>query len=173
MTPEKYSAIVFFFYALKASLFSFSGLGNVPSMHDDLVPRDLATERQFAESIAVGQVSPGPNGLWVINLGYLMDGVRGALLALIAITIPPFLVLLVDRIYRRVKDHPAVEGFVRGLALAVVGVFVVVMLGVLQGNGINTRSIIILMASAGLGATKRVPVTAIIALAAVIGILWK
>jgi chromate transporter len=165
--------LTFFLLALKASFFSFSGLGNVPSLHADLIARGWATERQFAESIAVGQVSPGPNGLWVVNLGYLIGGIFGALLALVAITIPPFLILIVERLYRRVRHHPAVEGFVRGLSLAVVGVFVTVMFDVLHSNGINGRSLLIALVSAGLGATKRVPVIAIIALAAVVGIVWR
>ena len=165
--------ITFLLLALKASFFSFSGLGNVPSLHDDLVPRGYATNQQFAESIAVGQVSPGPTGLWVISLGYLIDGIRGALLALVAITIPPFVILIVERIYQRVQHHPAVEGFVRGLSLGVVGVFAIVMWSVFTGNGIDTRSVLIALASAGLGATKRVPVALIIAIAAVVGVIWR
>lgn len=97
-------------------------MGNLPSLHADLLARGWATEQQFAESLVIGQVAPGPNGLWVISLGYLTGGWRGAILALIAINLPPLLVLMVDQLYRRVKNHPAVEGFARGLSLAVVGV---------------------------------------------------
>jgi chromate transporter len=163
----------FFLLALKASLFSTGGLGNVPSLHTDLLARGWATERAFAESLAVGQVSPGPNGLWVVSLGYLLGGVGGALGALVAICLPPFLILAVDRLYRRVQHHPAVEGFVRGLALSVVGVFVVVMWGLLESNGVDLRSVLIVLASVGLGATKRVPVVVIIGLAGLVGIALR
>ena len=164
---------VYFWLLLKASLFSTSGTGNVPSLHNDLLPRGWATERQFGEALAVGQVSPGPSGLWVISLGYLTAGLRGALLAWIAITLPPLLVLAVDRLYRRVQHHPAVEGFVRGLGLAVVGIFVVVLLTLLHGVGVNARSVLIALASLGLTLTRRVPVPAVLALAAVAGILFR
>jgi chromate transporter len=167
------SPFVFFLLALKASLFSTGGLGNVPSLHADLVARGWATERAFAESLAVGQVSPGPNGLWVVSLGYLLGGLRGALLALLAICLPPLLILAVDRLYRRVQHHPAVEGFVQGLALSVVGVFAVVMWGLLRDNGIDVRSVLIALASLGLGATGRVPVLVLIALAALVGIALR
>ena len=163
-----------FLLFLKASLLSTSGMGNVPSLHADLVAaRGWATERQFAEALAVGQVSPGPSGLWVISLGYLIGGPRGALLSLLAIMIPPLLILLIDRGYRRIQDRPAVEGFVRGLSLAVVGIFAVVMLQVLRGNGIDVRSVAVALGSLALGASGRVPVALIVLLAALVGILWR
>ncbi len=163
---------VFFGILLKGSLFSMSGLGNVPSVHADLTARGWATERQFAESLAVGQVSPGPNGLWVISLGYLTAGPRGAALALLAILLPPLLVLAVERLYRRVRHHPAVEGFVGGLALAAIGIFVLVLLGLLRQAGLNVRSVVLLLLALTLGATRRVPAIVIIGLAALAGILF-
>src|SRR6185436_8378534 len=86
-------ALLFFWLMFKASLFSTSGSGNLPILHQDLLARGWATDRNFAESLAIGQISPGPSGLWVISLGYLLDGLRGALLTLVAITLPPLLVL--------------------------------------------------------------------------------
>ncbi|HXG23927.1 MAG TPA: chromate transporter [Chthonomonadales bacterium] len=159
---------VFFWLLLKASLFSTGGMGNLPSLHHDLLARGWATERQFAESLAVGQVAPGPNGLWVMSLGYFVDGLRGALLALLAITLPPFLVLAVDRLYRHMKDHPAIEGFVSGLGLAVVGISVVVLVGLLRSVGPDVRSVSIALASLVLGG--RVPVVVVLALAGLVGI---
>ncbi len=74
---------------LKASLFSSGGFSNLPSLHQDLLSNGWATEAEFGQALAIGQISPGPNGLWVISLGYLTGGYLGALLALIAITVPP------------------------------------------------------------------------------------
>jgi chromate transporter len=164
--------LVFFGLLLKASLFSTGGMGNLPSLHDDLIGRGWATERQFAQSLAVGQVSPGPTGLWVISLGYFVDGLRGALLALVAISLPPLLVLAVDRLYRRVQDHPAIEGFVRGLSLAVIGIFAVVLARLLLGAGLDGRSLLIAAASLVLGATQRLPVIVVLALAGLIGVVF-
>ncbi len=164
---------VFLGLLLKASLFSTSGTGNVPSLHADLIPRGWATEGQFAEALAVGQVSPGPSGLWVVSLGFLTAGLGGALLALVAITLPPLLILAVDRVYRRVQHHPVVEGFVRGLGLAVVGIFTVVLLHLLAGAGWSMRSIVLALASLALGLTRRVPVVVILAGAGAAGVLWR
>ncbi len=164
---------VFLGLLLKASLFSTSGTGNVPSLHADLVPRGWATDAQFAQALAVGQVSPGPSGLWVISLGFLTAGMRGALLALVAITLPPLLILAVDRVYRRVQHHPVVEGFVQGLGLAVVGIFAIVLLHLLASAGWSVRSIALALASLALGLTRRVPVVVILAGAGAAGVLWR
>lgn len=158
---------------LKASLFSTSGTGNVPSLHADLLPRGWATEGQFAEALAVGQVSPGPSGLWVISLGFLTAGMRGALLALVAITLPPLLILAVDHVYRRVQHHPVVEGFVQGLGLAVVGIFTIVLLHLLGSVGWSVRSVALTGASFALGLTRRVPVVVILLGAGAAGVLWR
>ena len=163
--------LVYFWLLLKASLFSTGGFGNLPSLLNDFVSRGWATERQFAEALAVGQVSPGPNGLWVISMGYLTYGVPGALLSTIAIIIPPLLVLALDRLHRRIGDHPAVKGFVRGLGLAVVGIFLVILSRIWAESGISFISLLIVVASLGLGITKKVPVVVILIIGGIIGSL--
>ena len=165
--------LLYFWLFLKASLFSTGGFGNLSSLHHDLLARGWATEPQFAESLMVGQIAPGPNGLWVISLGYLTGGLRGTLLALLAVTLPPFLVLVVERVYRAVERHPAVEGFMRGLTVALSGIFAVVLLNLLHSAGITPRTLTIAVAALLLGATKRVPFPLIIVLGAVTGILWR
>ena len=162
--------LTFFGLVLKASLFSTGGMGNLPSLHNDLLARGWGSEKQFGEALAVGQVAPGPNGLWVISLGYFLGGLRGALLALAAILLPPLFVLLLEKFYQRVKHHPAVEGFVRGLSLAVVGIFILVLLGMLYRVGLNVKSVTILLGSVGLGVSRRVPVVVILLLAGVAGV---
>lgn len=161
-----------FWIMFKAALLSTSGTGNLPIVHQDLLSRGWATERQFAESFAIGQISPGPTGLWVISLGYLLNGWRGAALTLVAIALPPLVViLLVHGVYRRWGHHPATQGFVRGLSLAVIGVFVIVMSGIMKSAGWTSTNLMITASAIALGATRRVPGLLIIALAAVVGIV--
>jgi chromate transporter len=135
------------------------------------VERGWATERQFAESLAVGQIAPGPTGLWVISLGYLLDGMRGAGLALAAISLPPLLILGVERLYRHVQQHAAVEGFVRGLSLSVVGVFVVALYNLLRGVGLDAQSLLFALAAVGLGLSRKVPILMVVLLAALAGVV--
>jgi chromate transporter len=163
-------SLLLFWAMFKASLLSTGG-GNIPILHEDLLARGWATDRQFAEALAIGQLSPGPTGLWVISLGYLLDGLCGALLSLVAITLPPLLVLVVHTFYRRFGDHPAIQGFVRGLSLAVAGIFLVVLTGIMRVAGFGAINLFIALAALGLGATRRIPVVGVMALAAVAGML--
>ena len=161
----------FLLYLLKASFLSTGGTGNLPILYADLVPRGLATERQFAEALAIGQVTPGPTGLWVISFGYLVSHLPGGLLATLAISLPPFAVLGILWVYNRIERHPAVRGFVRGLGLAVIGISLVTLLDILRSSGVDGRSLLIVGAALALALTNRVPVIAILGLAAIVGIL--
>ena len=167
------NSLAYFWIFLKASLFSSGGTGSLPSLHADLIPTHVATETQFTEALTIGQLAPGPNGLWSVSLGMLTGGWVGAILALLAVTLPPFLILLVERLYRRIESHPAVEGFVRGLSLAIVGISVVVLGKILMvsSHGIDYRSLLLLLAAIAAASFRRIPVFVIIAVAGVIGIL--
>jgi chromate transporter len=164
--PVKLFTLIF-----RATLFSTSGSGNIPMLYNDLRSLGYATEQQFAESLAIGQITPGPTGLWVVSLGYFMDGVRGSLLATIAVVLPPLLILVVERLYRRFGTHWAVQGFLRGLALAVAGSFAIVIVGLVRGSKFDLSSLVLVFVSIGLGATRRVPVPLIIAGAALCGVV--
>src|SRR6516164_360992 len=118
---------IYFLLFLKASLFSTGGFSNLPSLHQDLIANGWAKEADFGHSIAIGQISPGPNGLWVISLGYLTYGLIGALLALVAITLPAFLVLFVSAGYTRIEHQSWVQGAMRGVSLAAVGLLLAVV----------------------------------------------
>ena len=162
----------YFWLFLKASLFSTGGQGNLPSLHEDLIAHGWADDAQFAEALAIGQLSPGPTGLWVISLGYLVDGLRGAALTLLAIALPPLLVLLlVHGFYRRWGNHPATRGFVRGLGLAVSGIFVIVLIGIMNTAGWTLANILIVVGTIFLASTRRVPVLVVLMLAAFVGIV--
>lgn len=163
--------LVYFLTFLKASLFSSGGTGNLPSLQHDLVAPHVAADRQFAEALLIGQLSPGPNGLWSVSLGFLTHGLIGAVLALIALTLPPLLVLVVERLYSRVESHPAVEGFMRGLSLAIAGISGVILIRLLANVGFDGRSIVLAGGAAALGMWRRFPLNAVLAIAAVAGIV--
>lgn len=172
MTPPAIHPLTLFWIMFRAALLSTTGTGNLPIVHQDLLSRGWATDRQFAESLAIGQISPGPTGLWVLSLGYLVGGLRGAAVTLVAIALPPLLVLvLVHGLYRRWGHHPATQGFVRGLGLAVVGIFVVVLTGIMNTAGWSATNLLITAGAIALGATRRVPVVVVLVLAAIAGIL--
>jgi len=156
---------------LKASILSTGGLGNLPFLHKDLLTLGWANESDFITAIAVGQVSPGPTGLWSISLGYLTFGWLGAGLALAALSLPPLLIVGVAAIYDRMEKLPGVQNFSRGLALGVIGLTLTVALGLARTAIIDWRSLVIAVCALGLALSKRVPIILILGLAALAGCL--
>ncbi len=163
--------LVAFSTMLQASLFSTGGMGNLPMIHDHYVPEGWATNQTFAESLAVGQLSPGPNGLWVVSLGYLTDGLRGSLLATLAIILPPLVVLLLERVYHRLEKQRAMEGFVRGIMLSSMGIFAVIMTRLLTSSKVDGRGLAIVVGAIVLGSIKKIPVAVVLIIGAIAGIL--
>lgn len=162
----------YFWVALKASLFSTGGLGNLPSLHQDLLARHWATDRQFASSIAIGQLAPGPTGLWVVALGYLTGGFAGALIMTCAILLPPLLIIPLWKVHSRVGNRPAVRGFAQGLTIAVAGsVPMIVLIRVLASYGYNFASISVLVASTILLMWTRLSPLVVLALGGAAGII--
>lgn len=161
----------YFLIFLKASFFSTGGFGNLPSLHQDLLGNGWASEADFVQALAVGQITPGPNGLWVIALGYLTYGVPGALLSLLAICIPPFLVVGLAAIYRKIEHKRAARGVMRGLSLAVVGSVLVTAILLITAPGIDWRGWLIGLGAFGLSVSGRVHVVLILAMAAVAGLI--
>ena len=162
---------IYFFLFLKASLFSSGGFSNLPSLHQDLIGNAWANNADFAQSVAIGQVSPGPNGLWVISLGYLTYGPLGALFALIAITIPPFLVIPISAIYTRIEHQRRVQGAMHSVSLAVVALTITVCWTILDQPGMDWKGVLIALGAFGLALSRKVNVLLILAIAGLLGYL--
>jgi chromate transporter len=163
--------VTFFWLVLRASLLSSGGLGNLPLLHQDMLSRGWAGDRDFASALAIGQVAPGPNGLWVVALGYLVYGLPGATLSAVAVTLPPLLVVPVGHLHMRYAEVPAVRGFVRGLTLALAGSVPLVFLRVAYSSyGLDWLGAGIIVLTVALIASRRVPIIAVLTLGAAIGV---
>lgn len=165
------NTFLYFLLFLKASLFSTSGLSNLPSLHQDLISSGWADEADFGQSVAIGQISPGPSGLWVISLGYLTYGYLGALLALICVIIPPLLVIGVEAIYTQIEHRPSVQGAMQGVALAVVGLLLSACWTILYQPTTDWKSLLIAAVAFVLALSRRVHFLLILGMAGLMGYL--
>jgi chromate transporter len=120
---------------LKASALSLGGLSSLPLLRADLVAPGIATDEQVVQAIAIGRVSTGPNGLYIVSLGYLIGGLTGATMALIAATLPPLVVVPITALARRWLLAPPVAGLVRGVALATAGLLAATGVGIVTATG--------------------------------------
>jgi chromate transporter len=137
-----------------------------------MLARHWATDRQFASAIAIGQLAPGPTGLWVVAFGYLTAGFTGAVLMTVAALLPPLIVVPIGHFHSKVRDMVLVRGFARGLTVGVAGaVPTILVLRVLATYGFDLSAILLFSASLALLATKRVPPLAVLLLGAAAGIV--
>jgi chromate transporter len=163
---------LYFLLFLKASTFSFGGMSNLASLQRDLPIYHWAHLSDFGKAVAIGQVSPGPNGLWVVSLGYLTYGIPGAAMALLAITIPPFLILPLNTLYRRLEEQRWMEALLRSLVLVSVGLLLSSAWSILAETLQDRWSIPICLMACVLCITRRLGALALILLAACAGFLF-
>ncbi len=95
----------------------------IPDMHRFFVEtRGLMTTTEFAGYIALAQVAPGPNILYISLFGYHVAGIAGALTALCSISLAPFVIMIfASRMFERLQANPWREIVLRGLAPVTVG----------------------------------------------------
>jgi chromate transporter len=84
---------------------------------------------QFADGIALGQITPGPFLITAAFVGYKLGGVLGAALATFAIFSPSIAMTLVfTEIFVRLRNLQAVRGALEGVMASFVGLLAVVLL---------------------------------------------
>ena len=87
---------------------------------------------QFLYAYALGRVTPGQNNLYLASVGYMICGWLGAVGAIVAIQVPGYLVIPVLKGYERVRHQRSVQGFIRGLTAASVGLMFAVAFNIGQ-----------------------------------------
>ena len=98
------------------------GFAIIPHLRQMVHAHDWITDRQFADAVAIGKVTPGPVLLMATFIGYLQHGWLGASVATVAIFAGPFaLVGLLGTWLDRVRSRRWVRAALRGLTPAVVG----------------------------------------------------
>ncbi len=141
--------------ALSLALFKIGtvAFGNgttiIPLIQADVVDANhWLTLNQFADGIALGQITPGPFLITAAFVGYKMGGVFGATLATFAIFSPSFaMTLIFTEVFARVRNLQAVRGALAGVLASFVGLLAVVLLQ-LGGVALTTPATIALAAAA-------------------------
>jgi chromate transporter len=129
--------LALFWLFLKVNLLSTSGIASVGLLHQEAVGT-FVTEEQFVQAVSFSSVLPGSDALQMaMFIGYHVDGMPGAVAALLGSILPPTVLILgVAMILHRLRREAWVSRFVEGLtpAVAVLMIFVAFKL-MLGGNG--------------------------------------
>ncbi|MBI4491812.1 MAG: chromate transporter [Chloroflexi bacterium] len=132
------SPLEFFLIFLKASAITFTGMGSLPILQQELVQfHGWTTDEQIAKAVAIGRLSPGPNGMYAVSIGYVVMGWLGALLALLGSVLPPLIIIPLAPLVRRSIHRPWVDGLMRGIGLGSAGLLLSVGVGLVAPNGFS------------------------------------
>jgi len=115
---------LFLLYLLlsKAVVTSFSGMASLPIVRQDfVVTRHILTDRQLNTAIVAGRTGPGPNGLYLVSVGYFAAGLPGALAGLIALLTPAFLIIPLMSWVGQYANLPRIRGAIRAVILGSAG----------------------------------------------------
>lgn len=98
---------------LKATVTSFSGMGSLPQIRQDLVVSyRVLTDEQLSHAVLIGRSTPGPLGAYVVAVGYLAGGWAGAAAAWLAVVTPAFAAIPLLTVVRRYLHVPRVRSAV-------------------------------------------------------------
>lgn len=99
------------------------GYAIIPVIEREVVTkREWIKEEDISKVLAVSQSAPGAIGVNSATfIGYQIGGIRGALAAMIGITLPTFfIIILLGILFLTVQHHPKVEAAFEGMRAAVV-----------------------------------------------------
>jgi len=163
-----------FIYFAKAGLFVFgSGLAVVPFLYGGVVQgHHWLTDQQFVDAVAVAMITPGPVVITVAFIGYLVAGVGGATAAALGIFLPVYLVVvLLAPSYKRWAKNAQLNAFVRGVTAAATGAIAGAVIVLARRSVYDVPTILICAVSLAVLFRWKVPEPALIACAAVAGLL--
>lgn len=110
------------FSGISLTLFG-GGYVVIPALHELFVENlRWLTSAEFADGIAIGQITPGPIFITATFIGYKVAGVLGAFLATLAIFTPPaVLTVLLSRFVEVLNHSSLVKAAMKGIRAAVIG----------------------------------------------------
>ena len=183
MTTLNIIAQLFLSY-LKIGFFGFGGGYAMIALIEDeiVVQHGWITASEFADIIAVSQITPGPIAInSATYIGYTMAGIWGALAATTAVCLPAMtLMILITHFFIKLHGNPYVAGTVAGIKPVAIGMIVsaaimliaakgeaasftgwiswIIFAGALVGSLFKLNPILIIIASAIAGAVIYYPI---------------
>ena len=131
------------------------------------------TTQQLIDVVAIGQVTPGPLLTTAAAIGYIVSGLKGAILATVAIFLPSFFfVPFVNRAVPWIRKSPLTGAALDGVNAAALGLMAAVTIQLARVSLIDPITIIIVVASAGALFFLRLNSTWLIAAGGLIGLLY-
>jgi chromate transporter len=157
--------------ALKVGGLAFGGgFVIVPLMQGDAQAHDWMTDREFANAVAYGQITPGPVTHTIALVGWAAAGPAGALIASAIAFAPSFaFVMLGGERFDRLRSRPGPRAFLDGAGPAAVGA--ILGASVLLAATLEEAWHWAVLAAAALALARRVPPLVVLLGGAAVGLL--
>jgi len=136
--------VLYTFSGISLTLFG-GGYVVIPALHELFVDNlQWLTSSEFADGIAIGQITPGPIFITATFIGYKVAGILGASLATVGIFTPPaVLTVLLSRFVEALKQSAVVKAIMKGIRAAVIGMIFASAVTIGQTMVISVVSILI------------------------------
>ena len=154
---------------LKSSALAVGGLASLPLLRADLVPR-YVTDAGIVQALAIGRLAPGPNGLYIVSLGYIVAGWTGALYALIGATLAPLAILPATALARRWLLSAWFGGLVRGVSLATAGLLLATGVTIVNAGGTQIWQLALVVVTVAVTLQGRLHPAVMIAVGGAVGL---
>jgi len=152
-------------------MITFGGTAPLPLLRDELgYQRGLLNDDDFASALAIGLITPGPNGLFVIPIGYFVAGVPGAVVAALSLCCVALTVLALLWLHKYIAHRAATKAALRGIQAATLGLILTLGWTILVATIHGPLDLAVAVAAFALLSFTRVDVLWIVGGAAVIGL---
>jgi chromate transporter len=159
----------------KAGAFVFgSGLAIVPFLYGGVVhDHQWLNERQFVDAVAVAMITPGLVVITVGFIGYLIAGFAGAVVAALGTFLPCYLFTVLPAPYfKKYGKRPDLLAFVAGVTAAAIGAITGAVIVLAERSIVDLLTALMALVTIGLiWKVKKLPEPALVALAAIIGLI--
>jgi chromate transporter len=136
------------FLKLGATVFG-SGYVLLAFLRADLVThRGWLTDAQLVDAVAVGQVTPGPVFTTATFIGFILGGIRGAVISTVGIFLPAFLLVAVSGpLVPRIRKSKPAGAFLDGVNVASLALMAAVSWELGRASLVDTLTIVLAVAS--------------------------
>ncbi|MFY9153930.1 MAG: chromate efflux transporter [Prolixibacteraceae bacterium] len=165
--------IAFTFSGLSLTLFG-GGYVIIPTMQQVIVDGlQWLNVKEFADAIAMGQITPGPILISATFIGFKIAGILGAVIATVAIFFPPgLLMLFCSRFLDQIKNSGVIIAVFKGLRPAIIGMIFSSAFTILKGVDIGWPTVLIFILVLVLSIRYKINVAYLIPASGVAGILF-
>lgn len=119
------------FFKMGALTFG-GGYAMIPFIGETVLAHNWMTTEELVDFIAVSESTPGAFAVNISTyIGSEVGGILGAFLATLGLVLPPFIIIiLIAKVYEKIKENTLVQGAMLGLKATVVGLIAATVLSV-------------------------------------------